>query len=402
MRATFRRLFRSRIAGCHWWLVHQCFAWLPSCFAICAFLVATRTIPAATPDPGIERPLVLNYSDRNPRNSEGDFIKLKDGRILYVYTHFTDGGYDESSAHLAGRYSSDQGKTWTTEDTLVLPNEGGQNVMSVSFLRLESGPIALFYLRKNSITDCRPLMRTSSDEARTWSKPTLCIDEVGYNVLNNGRAVQLKSGRIVLPIGWHNRPGQKRPDWNGEIMCYLSDDEGRTWRRSKSVMKGYAEGGKRIATQEPGVVELKDGRLMMFVRSDAGSQQLSYSSDGGDTWSPLKSSNIIAPLAPASIKRIPKTGDLLLVWINHENISPALRGKRTPLCVAISRDEGRTWERTKPIEDDPLGWYGYTAIFFTDDDHVLLSHGAGHWPEKRLLATTQITRFSLDWLYRRK
>ena len=52
---------------------------------------------------------------------------------------------------------------------MVVPNEGKMNTMSVSLLRLESGRIALFYLRKNSLSDCRLYMRTSSDEAKTWS-----------------------------------------------------------------------------------------------------------------------------------------------------------------------------------------------------------------------------------------
>ena len=32
------------------------------------------------------------------------------------------------------------------------------NVMSVSLLRLKSGAIAMFYLVKDSLTDCRPMM----------------------------------------------------------------------------------------------------------------------------------------------------------------------------------------------------------------------------------------------------
>ena len=40
----------------------------------------------------------------NPRNSEGAFLRLKDGRILFVYTHFTGGGGDHSAAHLAGAF----------------------------------------------------------------------------------------------------------------------------------------------------------------------------------------------------------------------------------------------------------------------------------------------------------
>ncbi|NOY78335.1 MAG: exo-alpha-sialidase, partial [Calditrichaeota bacterium] len=136
----------------------------------------------------------------NPRNSEGDFVRLKDGRILFVYTHFTGGTGDESSAYLAGRFSTDDGRTWTSRDTLILPNEGKQNTMSVSLLHLRSGKIALFYLRKNSDTDCVPMMRLSTDEAQTWNDPVPCIREPGYYVMNNDRALQLKSGRLLLPL----------------------------------------------------------------------------------------------------------------------------------------------------------------------------------------------------------
>ncbi|MBA7571657.1 hypothetical protein ES708_13423 [subsurface metagenome] len=97
---------------------------------------------------GKEITLRLEPQQGNPRNSEGDFIQLKDGRILFIYTHFTGGSGDHACAYLAGRYSSDGGKTWTKEDVIILPNEGGMNIMSVSLLRLNNGELALFYLRK--------------------------------------------------------------------------------------------------------------------------------------------------------------------------------------------------------------------------------------------------------------
>jgi len=135
-------------------------------------------------DIGKEITLRLEPSKGNPRNSEGDFIRLKDGRILFIYSHFTSGSGDNSSAYLAGRYSSDGGKTWSDKDVTILPNEGGMNVMSVSLIRLDENRIALFYLRKNSETDCIPLMRISDDEAKTWSDAKECITDVpGYYVM---------------------------------------------------------------------------------------------------------------------------------------------------------------------------------------------------------------------------
>lgn len=336
----------------------------------------------------------------NPRNSEGDFIQLKDGRMMFVYTHFTDGAGDHSKAYLAARYSSDDGQTWTPSDTVILRNEGDWNIMSVSLLRLNDGSIALFYLRKNSMLDCRPLLRRSTNGGKSWSQPTEIIKApVGYYVMNNDRVVQMKkSGRLVAPIALHNLPGYAKPDWAGIIMCYLSDDNGQSWRRSKTTMKTFGKDGKRITTQEPGVVELKDGRLMLFSRTNGGSQFISYSGDGGDTWSPQRASNILSPVSPATIERIPSTGDLLIAWNDHSKITPRLQDKRTPFSVAISRDDGKSWSAAKTLANDPNGWYCYTAMTFTDK-HVLLGHSAGD-RRKGGLNTAQITVFPMKWLYK--
>ena len=359
------------------------------------------TVHAAQPgaEDAVQRIRLLPPGPDNPRNSEGDFIRLGDGRILFVYTHFTGGAADHSSAFLAGRHSLDEGETWSKSDEIIVANDAGQNIMSVSLLRLTDGRIALFYAKKNSLADCRPVMRISTDEAKSFGRPSLCVDEVGYYVLNNDRAVQLSSGRLILPLALHNRPGWKKPEWEGHIMCYLSDDLGKSWRQSKDVLTGKSNSGDRVLVQEPGVVELKDGRLLMFCRSGAGSQWTSHSSDGGDTWAPLQPSKIISPVSPASIERIPKTGDLILVWNNHQDIDDARRGKRTPLTVATSSDEGQSWRNIKTLEENPHGWYCYTAVEFLDG-HVLLGHCAGDRRKNNGLAETQITRFSLDWLYR--
>jgi len=341
------------------------------------------------------RTLELPPGAGNPRNSEGAFVTLKDGRILFVYSHYTAGhGGDHDPAHLSARYSSDRGRTWAKDDRTIVENEGGMNVMSVSLLRLQSGEIALFYLLKNSERDCRPLMRISADEGTTWGNPTTCItDETGYYVLNNDRAVQLKSGRLLLPVCLHTVAGSDKMDWQGTVMCYLSDDSGKTWRRSRTAQKGYDAAGKRITAQEPGVVELKDGRVMMFIRASGGCQYLAFSSDGGDLWSAPAPSSIKSPVSPASIKRLPSTGDLLLVWNDHANIPAELSKKRVPLSTAISKDDGKTWQQAKVLEGNPQGWYCYIAIHPVDDA-VLLGYCAMSG-----LAHSRVTRVPVAWLY---
>lgn len=349
---------------------------------------------------GIEKPLLIAPRPENGRNSEGDFIQLKDGRLLLVYSKFIGTG-DHAPAELVGRYSSDGGQTWSSDDVPIITRTGQDaNLMSVSLLRLADGRIALFYVRKYDSPQGSKypyldniLMRTSTDEGKTWSNPTHVVSEnqPGYRVLNNDRVIQLKSGRLVVPLAVHYLPGWPGFQSSADIVCYLSDDQGKSWRASTSRLKS------ELLAQEPGVVEMTDETLLMFCRS-RDCQLVSRSDDGGDTWSPLESSEIAQPTAsPASIERIPNTGHLLLVWNNGNDPLAAVKpvGRR-PFSVAISKDEAATWEHIQNIGTDPQGWYCYSAIEFIDD-HVLFAHC-----EYPGLNSLQITRVPVSWLYESK
>lgn len=340
---------------------------------------------------GRETVLKLDPGQNNPRNSEGDFISLKDGRILFVYTHYTgQSGADWGNAYLASRYSSDNGKTWSSVSKTEIPQEGKNNVMSVSLVRLPNNSIAMFNIKVDGEFIATPWMRISTDEGNTWSKPWKCItDRPGYFGVNNDRVVLLENGRLLLPIVQHDVSNQK---WDslanrGIIWNFWSDDLGKTWKSGNNVpYPSNAPGGTIM--QEPGVVKLKNGDILMNNRTSSGSQFLSYSKDNGESWSESLPSNIKSPTSPALIKRIPSTGDLILVWNNNgEN------QKRTPLSVAISKDEGKTWEKTKNIENDPAGSFSYPAIHFTENE-VLVAYCA------KGLSATYITRLSLDWIYK--
>ncbi len=369
-------------------------------FVLVLGIVLSSNLVSFAADP-VQRNVLLPPTANNPRNSEGDIIQLKDGRVLLVYTHFTGGAGDHAKAHLAGRYSDDGGVTWTEDDRLIVDNEAGMNVMSVSLLRLAGGRIALFYLRKNSTKDCEPLLRISEDEAESWSEPIEIIpeSETGYYVLNNDRVIQLKDGRLIVPLAQHY--GVDWPRWRGDadIVCYTSDDAGKTWERSQMAPTAASVDGRAVVAQEPGVVELADGRVLMWCRTNGGSQYTSYSKDRGTSWSQLKPSTMVSPLSPATIKRIPSTSQLLLVWNDHRDIPSQLRGKRTPLSVAVSSDHGQTWQNTRVLENNPNGWYCYIAMDFIGD-HVLLAHCAGDRTKNNGLAVTQVTRFPIAWLTR--
>jgi sialidase-1 len=342
--------------------------------------------------------LRLEPGPGNTRNSEGDFIRLKDGRWLFIYSRFLTGsGSDHDAAVLASRISTDDGKSWSTRDEIVVSHEGGFNVMSVTLRRLpKTNEIGLFYLRKNSMSDCRPVLRRSKDEGKTWSEPIEIIPEteIGYYVVNNDRILILPSGRLVVPATLHqNKEGKFESI--GRAMCYLSDDGGKSWRRNRTILSLPVPGSK-TGLQEPGVVRLRDGRILLWARTDQGTQWQSYSTDNGETFRDPQPGPLRSPTAPASIKRIPSTGELLAVWNdNYAPLSGGHGGARTPLAVAISSDEGRTWQQKQLLESDPEGWYCYTAIDFVGNganEQILLAYCAGKGAAVGL-RTLQITRF---------
>lgn len=336
--------------------------------------IPTRELPKK------EIVLTLHAGPNNPRNSEGDFITLKSGRILFIYSHYTGNSYmDHAPAYLASRYSDDNGKTWSKTDQLVVAQEGKQNVMSVSLLRLNNGQIALFYLKKDSDDYCMPLVRFSSDEGKTWSEPRHCVtDRTSFFNLHNDRVIQLRSGRIM----WTAEASMR-------MATYYSDDNGQTWKASKLPLN---PDGK--VNTEPAVAELKNGNIIMIMRTDTTTQYVSYSSDKSESWSPTRASNIIsASNSPASITRIPATGDLLLVWNNNNNMTtPALKAKRTPLNTAVSKDDGKTWENINVVEDNPRGSFCYTAIHFVGNDVLL---GYFDWSTRAMT----VTKVNLNWIY---
>ncbi|MCD6049023.1 MAG: glycosyl hydrolase repeat-containing protein, partial [Verrucomicrobia bacterium] len=279
---------------------------------------------------------VLNIepTKENPRSSEGAFITLKTGRILFYYTQFYGGARDNSPAHIVSLQSDDEGITWSQEPHVIVKNVGGENVMSVSLLRLKSGRIALFYLLKNNWLDCRPYVRFSDDEAQTWSEPVLMLAAPGYFVLNNDRVIQLSSGRLVAPLAFHRAKASdpktsKSFDSRAITMWVLSDDDGKTWREADSWWA--MPQATRSGLQEPGVVELADGSLLSWARTDGGSQFVFRSKDQGKTWTPPASSTLASPVSPASIKRLPGSDKLLAVYNDHSGKFPFPKDKRTPL-----------------------------------------------------------------------
>lgn len=339
----------------------------------------------------------------NPRNGEGDVVALSDGRLLMVYGEFL-GNSDSAQATLQGVYSADRGRTWGGKHT-VQENIGQLNIMSVSLLRLQNGEILLHFLKKDEhMLQCTPYIRRSADEGRTWSAPEAVTPPRAplYYVVNNDRLIQLRGGRILIPACVYDN-GARTGD-----RLFLSDDNGRSWTAAAVHPFGDNEHGPL----EPGVIELRDGRILMWCRTGLRDIHACQSTDGGERFGPWRPLGLPAPSAPASMARLPSTGDILCIFNSHAVPREYWAVDRSPLTAALSADEGDTWRIVGDLEPDRTRAYCYTSITFLPEQEVLLTyyHGRtveevvdGVFARRRLnLSHLKAAVFKESWLYRQK
>ena len=251
----------------------------------------------------------------------------------------------------------------------------------------------------------------SPDDGATWEKRGQ-IDEasakggegefpgwIGLGVPNYDVLLKASDGRLFLPVRGSAAASRllasqsaaqgifrgQRANIEGHAhrpeadysFAWFSDDEGRTWRKSHGsilIWKDDGFGGMWPA-DEPCMVELGNGDLMMFFRTTLGRIYTSRSGPvdtvmRGGPWRPDARTPVKAPAGaywdnpqptplaaaytPCRVRRIPSTGDLLIVW--NQVSGDEIRGSysRCRMSSAVSSDDGVTWQHFRTIDRSVL------------------------------------------------
>ncbi|HQE83795.1 MAG TPA: sialidase family protein [Candidatus Hydrogenedentes bacterium] len=335
----------------------------------------------------------LPVQDYGYRSMPGDIIALNDGRLLLAYTLYTRSGSFDGA--IGAKYSSDLGKTWGEEFALVpaprpaLADKSIHIYCHPSLLRLSSGDILLSYIYRGSM---KPLFgqnyyRRSTDDGQSWGDQLIVTPFPGYFIMHNDKLVQLSTGRILAPVEFESSDSENDHAGYASTVAY-SDDNGYSWWRSTNDVNLQSEG---VEAQEPHVVELKDGRVLMLMRTYSGYVLKAYSEDHGASWGPgikvleLKLPNTSSALC---VKRIPSTGDLLLLRCSAGPQEPFRW--RTPFVSILSKDEGETWTNERVLMGAPDNDYGYPSITFVENVALIAYHQRDG---------LHVLRAGLDWFY---
>lgn len=196
------------------------------------------------------------------------------------------------------------------------------------------------------------LMRSSRDNGATWTVPTAIGPEI------KGRH-QVISGTFKTSKGAFIQACDAHPSSSGGTAIHVSLNGGKSWvdpgaDKPKPTFADGQKGEGTIAGIHGGVVELKDGKLMAFGRSDNinGQMPMSVSEDLGMTWT--YSSSPLPPIHSGQrlvLTRL-KEGPIMFISFTHhpdreggmifkDEEGQEFTGKG--MYVSLSYDEGKTW-----------------------------------------------------------
>jgi len=283
-------------------------------------------------------------------------VDTADGSLLAAWFGGTKEGANDVAIWLSRQ--SDGG--WSAPEK-VHEEKGVPCWNPVLFRERKSGDVTLFYKAGTSPMTWSGFYRRSHDGGRTFGHSYIMPAGLLGPIKN--KPVQLDDGSIVSPTSV-----ESYRTW----ACWAerSTDGGRTWTRHGPIAHPEQPHG----LIQPAILKRKNGDLFMLMRSRMiGQVCRSDSRDGGVTWSHAA--------AVASLPN-PNSGidAVTLADGRHVLIYNPVHMGRTPLALAISSDDGETWQAGKTLESEP-GEYSYPAIIQAADGAVHLTYT---WKRERI------------------
>lgn len=199
--------------------------------------------------------------------------------------------------------------------------------------------------------DLSLVLRTSSDNGATWSKPRIIDHEYGYRNQPIDAVIETSDGAIILAT-------DAVPDGEGGTAIHISNDNGKTWTDPGEGKPNpdFSEGSKGswIAGIHASIVELSDGRLMALGRGDNinGKMPKSISHDNGNTW--RYSASEFSPIGGAQRTTMLRLNEGPIMLVSFDD-SLVLKDKNNQefigrgMFAALSYDEGESWPVKKLI-----------------------------------------------------
>lgn len=314
------------------------------------------------------RQFVLPHGDVGFNNCHAStLIALPDGDVLVAYF----AGRKEGSGDTAIWLSRQQRGEWQhprraiAEDGLAHWNPVLLYVQNVIWLFYKVGP---------NVHEWRTRYVTSQDQGETWSEPKSLV---AGDALPRG---PVKNKVLVTSDGCWLAPGSTEDDRYWDAFVDRSEDGGRHWQMAQVPISHQTETGRddrqlwqglqadalwendldRVfqwdGVIQPSLWESAPGHVHMLMRSTRGHVYRSDSQDNGKRW--CAAYPTVLPNNNSGIDMVrTNNGELILAY----NPVAGNWGRRFPISLSISRDNGERWSEPMDVEAEE-GEFSYPAI----------------------------------------
>lgn len=260
--------------------------------------------------------------------------------------------------------STDGGRTWGALEFVYGESDAMHNVtigneapilVSSTTNGASGNDIVLVACRNNKGV----LQLRSQDFGRTWSAmenvSSATLPTWNWVATGPPQGQQLSNGRLVLGSDHIDNSGA----WGSHIM--FSDDNGETWELGPELPDG----------NECQVAQLKNGSLLVNMRSRDKKRHFSWSHDNGSSWttsitSPFDEWTPLGSDCEGSTVALPESG--LLTFS-----TPFSLAGRDNMTLFTSNDGGMSWVPRVQVDAGPSA---YSALNALNETHVSLVYEA--------------------------
>ena len=233
-------------------------------------------------------------------------------------------------------------------------------------------PTLLFFKVGPSPREWWGEMMISYDRGRSFRQRTRLPEGIAGPV--RSKPILLDDGRTLLCGSSTENDGWRV---HFERALLVDGQPSGTWQRIGPIESGHGtdnSGNKttQYSAIQPTFLKHNDGRLQVLCRTREGVIATSFSSDDGNSWSPLQGTDLPNPNSGIEALTL-HDGRHLLVYNHIGDEKNPTWGRRGLLNLAISED-GINWRSLGDLEQEKKSEFSYPAMIQSADGKVHLTY----------------------------
>jgi Predicted neuraminidase (sialidase) len=219
--------------------------------------------------------------------------------------------------------------------------------------KTKEGKLFLFYKVGPSPSTWWGMVRTSTNDGKTWTSPERLPKGILGPIKN--KPIELPNGTILSPSSIETRESWK-------VHIEKSMDFGKTWKFIP------VDPETKFNVIQPTILLHSNNKLQILCRSKSNAIVQAFSEDDGNNWGILTKTELPNPNSGIDVVTL-KDGWYLLVY------NPTIQGRddRAKLNVAISKD-GIKWNDAFILESEDIGEFSYPAVIQTADGRIHITY----------------------------